>query len=134
MWERWTRRSTAATAMASLPKIFPQALKRRGAHRSSVVVRYPWHPLCGRELEVSGRHVRGGEASFVVVLPDGTRTEVPEWMTKVAACVGAQPVQSPTVSVSALQALRRLLDAPMASGERSADLDDPASPASGDSP
>ena len=112
-----------------------QANRRCGAHKSSVVVRYPWHPLCGRELEVCGRHVRGGEASLVVVLPDGTRTEVPEWMTQVDASSGTELVSSPTVSVSALGALRRLLDAQMDRGEpSSADFDDPAVPASGDLP
>lgn len=69
-----------------------------------------------------------------MVLPDGTRSEVPEWMVKVDARIGAEPVSSPTVSVSALQALRRLLDAVKASDEPLADRDGSASPASGDSP
>ena len=110
--------------------------RRRGAHRSSVVVHYPWHPLGGHELEVAGRHVRGGEASCVVVLPDGTRTEVPEWMTKVDARDGAELVASATVPVSALQALRRLVDAVMSSGEPPADPIDgrASSPVPGDLP
>lgn len=68
------------------------------------------------------------------MLPDGTRSEVPEWMTKVDARIGAELVPSPTASVSALQALRRLLDAVRASGEPPADRDGSTSPASGDSP
>ena len=48
---------------------------------------------------------------------------------------GAELVSSPTVAVSALQALRRLLGARMARGEPSSvDLDTPAVPASGGSP
>ena len=78
--------------------------------------------------------MRGGETSLVVVLPDGTRAEVPEWMVGVGARVGSELVSSPTVSVPALQALRRLLDAVQASGEPPADLDGSASPPSGDSP
>ena len=62
---------------------------RRSAHKSSVVIYYRWHPLCGRELDVCGRHVRGGESSYVVVLPDGTRTEIPEWMTRADAGSGS---------------------------------------------
>ena len=49
-----------------------------------------------------------GAASFVVVLPDGTRTAVPEWMTQVGAGGETELVSSPRVSVSALGALRRL--------------------------
>ncbi len=48
---------------------------------------------------------------YVVVLPDGTKSEVPEWMTDAEAEGGAELVASPRVSVSALQALRRLVDA-----------------------
>ena len=107
---------------------------RRSAHKSSVVIHYRWHPLCGRELDVCGRHVRGGESSFVVVLPDGTRSEIPEWMTRADAGNGARLVSSPpTVSVAALRALRRLLDAHMDGGEPSSGRNNSASPVSGGS-
>ena len=89
--------------------------------------------MCGRELEVCGRNVRGGEASLVVVLPDGTGAEVPEWMANVDADKGAELVSSPTVSVSALRSLRRLLDAHMDCGEASTGPDDSASRTPGDS-
>jgi hypothetical protein len=62
------------------------------------------------ELEVQGGHRRGGEYSYVVTLPDGTKSEIPEWMTGPGAAEGSV-VDSPTLSVSALQALRRLVDA-----------------------
>ena len=50
-------------------------------------------------------------------------------MTEVDACSGTELVSSPTVSVSALGALRCLLDAQVARGEpSSADFDDPRCP------
>ena len=71
----------------------------------------------------------------MVVLPDGTRTDVPDWMTHVDAQSGSELVPSPTVAVSALRALKRLLDAQEDRDEpSSADFDDPTVPASGDSP
>ena len=63
------------------------------------------------ELEVQGGHRRGGEYSYVVTLPDGTKSEVPEWMIGPGAAEGSEIVDSPIVSVPELRALRRLVDA-----------------------
>ena len=52
-----------------------------------------------------------------MVLPDGTKSEVPVWMMEGEAEGGAELVASPRVSVSALQALRRLFDAKIAGKE-----------------
>ena len=54
-----------------------------------------------------------------MVLPDGTKTEVPVWMTEADAALYGTSVERPVLSVRALESLRRLLDA-------SDLLDDPA--------
>jgi hypothetical protein len=59
--------------------------------------------VCGRR--------RGEECSVVVELPDGTRSEIPEWMTEESATLGSELVERPVLSVAGLQALRGLLDA-----------------------
>ena len=82
-------------------------------------MRYRWHPLVDTELRVTGCRDRGGQASYVVTLPDGTKTEVPVWMTEADAALGGTAVERPVLSVRALESLRRLLDA-------SGLLDDPA--------
>jgi hypothetical protein len=46
----------------------------------------------------------------VVVLPDGTKAEVPAWMTEEEAKRGTEVVEQPSVSINALLALKRLLD------------------------
>ena len=55
----------------------------------------------------------------MVTLPDGTKAEVPVWMTEVDAALHCAAVERPVLSVHALQSLRRLFDA-------SDLLDDPA--------
>lgn len=87
------------------------AVPRHTTHKSTVRIRYPWHPLVDTELRVTGCRDRGGQASYVVTLPDGTKTEVPVWMTEADAALNCTAVERPVVSVSALEALRRLFDA-----------------------
>lgn len=74
-------------------------------------VHYRWHPLWGQSLPVCGAHTAGRETSYVVQLPDGTKTHVPHWMTEAAADSEPSCVATPHVSVAALQAVRAMLDA-----------------------
>jgi hypothetical protein len=74
-------------------------------------VRYPWHALHGQALEVERELTADHERVYVIALPDGSLTHLPVWMTESGAAVPATVVRSPVVSVPALRALRRLLDA-----------------------
>jgi hypothetical protein len=70
------------------------------------VVHYPFHPLHGRELEVSVCARRGESVATVFV--DGTRLQIPSWMLEqwsAALEIG----QCPSVDVSALLLVADLL-------------------------
>ena len=60
-------------------------------------------------LDVCGTHAMAGERSYVVVLPDGSKTLLPIWMTEPAAAGPIALTTAPTVSVAALETLRTLL-------------------------
>jgi len=61
-------------------------------------------------LEVCGTHCTAGERSYVVTLVDGTKTHLPAWMTEPEAAGEVALTDTPYVSVSALKAVRALLD------------------------
>ena len=71
---------------------------------------YPWHPLAGQEFVVCGGTSHAGVACYHVTLADGTRTALPIWMTERAAAERAELHDGGRVSVSALVALRSLVD------------------------
>ncbi len=62
-------------------------------------------------LDVCGSHALAGERSYVVVLPDGSKTLLPVWMTETSAAVEVTLTTTPHVSVAALAHLRALLAA-----------------------
>ena len=75
---------------------------------------YPWHPLYGKELTVTGE--RNPRSVVMVVCSsddacDGAGLEVPPWMFDAAACCRFQSAPSAQVDISALRALRALLQA-----------------------
>ena len=71
---------------------------------------YPWHPLAGEEFVVCGGTSHAGVACYHVTLADGTRTALPIWMTDREAAERAELHDGGRVSVSALVALRSLVD------------------------
>src|SRR5262245_28928751 len=74
--------------------------------RLTVTIYYAWHPLAGQALGGKGHQpLPNGARAFVCVLPDGTTSLVPEWMTSREACARCQVVATPQVSVVALQEL-----------------------------
>ena len=75
-----------------------------------VEITYPFHPLHGRRFRLERRYESGGDIQYVTVLPDGTRSFVPQWMTEPAARLHAI-VDSPALCVRALLDLSRFLDA-----------------------
>ena len=71
---------------------------------------YPWHPLAGRQLVVCGRVAHAGVASYLVVVPDGTRAALPTWMTEASAGRDAEIRDCGVPSLAALGDLRALVD------------------------
>src|SRR5207253_7246239 len=53
----------------------------------SVVIHYCWHPLVGQQLTVKSiQRAPDGQRAFRCLLPDGTWTFLPEWMTSREQC------------------------------------------------
>lgn len=69
-----------------------------------------------------GAHCAAGERSYVVALPDGTKTYLPVWMTEAAAAREVTLTDTPCVSLAALEAVRVLLDQARRSGKADAHL------------
>ena len=64
-----------------------------------------------------GSHAMAGERSYVVVLPDGSKTLLPVWMTEPSAAITVTLTTTPRVSVDALAQVRALV-APSLDGRR----------------
>ena len=80
------------------------------AHTTSshyIVVRYPFHPLCGQRFRPV-KVLSGPPAAFSIELPD-RRLSVPAWMTEEAAA-SLQLVETPCLSLEALLGLSSLLE------------------------
>lgn len=77
---------------------------------SRVVVHYRWHALFGEEIEVQRRFRLRDQVMLVVLHPDGSRMEVPEWMTRRSACDAMAMAPRPICSLAALLEVRGLLN------------------------
>jgi hypothetical protein len=79
---------------------------------SSVTVHYSWHPLAGQTLSCKGQQpLPTGERAFLCLLPDGTWSLLPEWMTSRERCARCELVSEPHVSSEALNELVTFLRA-----------------------
>ena len=58
-----------------------------------------------------------GERSYVILLPDGSKTLLPIWMTEAASAPAGTLTKVPHVCVAALEALRALLDQTIPPGQ-----------------
>lgn len=76
---------------------------------SKVEVFYPFHPLCGRQLEVR-RRSRTQEGALILGVPEGFCAEVPRWMTEERAA-GHRLCSEAHVEPKALLCLAELLEA-----------------------
>jgi hypothetical protein len=74
---------------------------------------YPWHPLYGKELAISGKCIRRGTVMFICQVRGVrmlTPLEVPAWMFDSAVCCRLIAAPSARVDVTALFSLRALLN------------------------
>jgi hypothetical protein len=74
-----------------------------------VLIPYPHHPRVGERLTVVRTMRHAGILHLVVDAADGTRGLLPEWMTEPNAA-SLPLVETPTLPVAALQALRATID------------------------
>jgi hypothetical protein len=72
---------------------------------------YRWHPFFGRSLTITGQRNRRGAIVFVCA-PDEAKAvlEIPEWMFDTAVCCRHRPAGIARVDLSALRALRALIE------------------------
>lgn len=77
---------------------------------SSIVIHYRWHPLFGESLQIRRSHrMPDGTRVYVCMLPDGTLSAIPAWMSDRERCLGCALSSTPEVSLEALEELRTLL-------------------------
>ena len=69
-----------------------------------VVVRYPYHPLHGKRVQVVGHRTHHHESCLIVKTPLDTRQYLPAWMTKPSA-ENVSPVKHPILPLNALRHL-----------------------------
>jgi hypothetical protein len=74
-----------------------------------VWIHYPHHPGAGERAFVVRTVQHAGAVHFVIDLADGTRGLLPEWMTEPSAA-NLPLVETATLSLSALRALRATID------------------------
>lgn len=82
---------------------------QHNAHVPTVHVYYRYHPLFGMEVRCEATKRFAGGIELVIVLDDGTKTLIPEWMTEPAA----EPIEctdKPSISIRSLREVLGLLD------------------------
>jgi len=88
---------------------------RRGPRHTAHIgkshrIYYPYHPLCGHDVEILG-YCAGKQGNQVLIrLPDDTKCGVPEWMFDEAVCAAMRTAEQPLIASRALLKLAVLLD------------------------
>jgi hypothetical protein len=77
---------------------------------STVRVCYRYHPLFNREAQVVRRCPNVPPDGILIVLPDGSRCVLPSWMLDPVVCSSFTDDSDPRIALSALWALRQLID------------------------
>jgi hypothetical protein len=94
------------------PRASPWAVaKHSHTTHVSLTIYYPHHPLFGQTVAVVRRAGPFGPHQVQVALPSGYQLVIPEWMLDEERCREVEVVGHPTVALSALLALRSLVDA-----------------------
>jgi hypothetical protein len=78
---------------------------------SNAKIHYPHHPHCGHAVTLVRKCFSFGRHQVQVAFPNGDQLLIPEWMLDEDLCRGMEVVESPTLALSALVALRGLVDA-----------------------
>src|SRR6266446_5439387 len=102
-------RRPAARDRRGAPRARPST-PQHDARRTDVrALTYRWHPLYGREFVVRA-YGRGELVRCVVVDdPSGASIVLPQWMFDPVACAAMRGTSEASVSIAALEDLRRLL-------------------------
>ena len=81
------------------------------AHRQSfeVTIHYPYHPRAGERIQVLRQRRDSGDLYYLIEQPDGTRAQLPAWMTEPRWAKVALVVD-PHFKLTTLRTLRKLLD------------------------
>ena len=98
--------------------LHPASAKHLHTAHVSSTIRYPHHPQCGVTVTIVRRCRSFGQHQVQVALPNGDQLVVPEWMLDEERCQGMEITTQPVVALSALQALRVLLDAQIPPSEQ----------------
>jgi len=77
---------------------------------STVRVCYRYHPLFNREAQVVRRCPNVPPDGILIVLADGSRCVLPSWMLDPVVCSSFTDDLEPCIALSALWALRQLID------------------------
>jgi hypothetical protein len=93
------------------PGLHPASAKHSHTTHVSLTVHYPHHPLYGQTVTVVRRSVSFGSHQLQVALSSGYQLVIPEWMLDEEHCRGMETAKQPAITLSALLALRSLLDA-----------------------
>jgi hypothetical protein len=99
--------------MCGCPRLALHRVDTKHSHTThvSLTIHYPHHPFYGQTVTVVRRSVSFGPHQVQVALSSGYQLVIPEWMLDEERCQGMEIVAHPTVALSALMALRSLLDA-----------------------
>jgi hypothetical protein len=110
------RRSTGIQNERSGGLLWSKQQHTTHEHHAEILVHYRFHPRCGERLTVIRLHRWNAEAEAGYIARDssGILTYVPTWMCEPSAAQFTIQSQ-PRVSLPALLALRRLIDAVLSS-------------------
>jgi len=101
--------ATIDESCASFRRRSPSRGHSAGFLTFEAVITYPFHPLVGRTVLVTGDHEHDGVRYFLIRQSQGGSFQVPDWMFDPPAC-SMDIVTVPRLPVSQLLQLRSLVD------------------------
>ncbi len=102
-------RARSAARTRALPE-YPNRSRTDYVPSSTVRVCYRYHPLFNREAQIVRRCPNVPPDGILIVLPDGSRCVLPSWMLDPVVCSSFTDDSDPRIALSALWALRQLID------------------------